>query len=143
MASHVDFVFQGIKIIIQCQSNEKMKDICNIFREKAGIANGTSIIYCYDGKVINDFNQELSFDEIANSIDKERKIMDVLVYDNMDDINNKNIIIQTKNIICPICQKNMKIKINNYELNLYDCENDHKINDIPLKDFCKYKTINI
>ena len=60
----VEFIYNGIKTIIKCNTNDKMKDICQKFKEKAEIDNNMNIFYSYDGKV--GFNEELTFEEIAN-----------------------------------------------------------------------------
>ena len=47
------------------------------------------VFYSYDGKV--GFNEELTFEEIANREDKRRNKMNILVYDNNQTIINNNI----------------------------------------------------
>ena len=48
---------------------------------------------------------------MANSLDKTRKIMSVLVYDS-DNMNKYKTKIKSKTIICPQCKENIKININ-------------------------------
>ena len=99
--AEVEFIYNGIKTIIQCKLNDKMKNICQKFKEKANIYDNTSIFYSYDGKV--GFNEELSFEEIANREDKRRNKMNILVYTNQTIIinNNNGSVIKSKNIILP------------------------------------------
>ena len=92
--AEVEFIYNGVKTIIQCKINNKMKDICQKFKEKAKINNNMTIFYSYDGKVV--LNEELTFEEIANREDKRWNKMNILVYDNQTIINNDNNIIKLK-----------------------------------------------
>ena len=65
----IEFIYDGISTIIQCNSNEKMKNICRKFKEKVGIDKNRKVFYSYDGKV--GIDEELAFRENANSEDKK------------------------------------------------------------------------
>jgi len=45
--------------------------------------------------------------------------------------------INFKNIICPECGENTKIKIENFKINLFGCKNGHNIENILLENFAK------
>ena len=75
MAS-VCFSYNSEETIILCNIQEKMRDIINRYRLKSQI-NDNKIQFLYDGKLIN---LNLTFLEQANQLDKERKIMNILVY---------------------------------------------------------------
>ena len=78
---------------------------------------------------------------MANSIDKERKKMNIIVINNEK---QPEIIFRPKHIICPKCNRNIKMKINNrYNIDLYDCENNHKINNISFDEFEKIQIVNL
>ena len=139
--AEVEFIYNGIKAIIQCKVNEKMKDICQKFKEKAKINKNMNIFYSYNGKV--GFNEELTFEEIANREDKKRNKMNILVYDNQTIINYNNNIIISKNIICPECNENIKMDLKDYKINLYDCINGHKIENILLNEFEETQNITL
>ena len=70
--AEVEFTFEGNPIIIQCNKNQKMKDICNKLSTKINI-NINSLIFLYGGNILN-------FDKTFNEITKENKIK-VLVYE--------------------------------------------------------------
>ena len=74
--SKVIFSYNGIETTIQCLEEDKMKNICNKYSSKINI-NINSLLFIYGG---NQINFDLSFKEQANSIDKERKEMNILVY---------------------------------------------------------------
>ena len=84
----VEFTFMGNKMIIQCMKEEKMKDICKRYSIKIERHINT-LIFMYNG---NQINLELSFEEQANSMDKNNRRMNILVY-------NKD----TDEFICPKC----------------------------------------
>ena len=72
----VIFSFDGIQTSIQCLKEESMKNICNKFSTKIGI-DVNSLLFIYGGSQIN---FELSFQQQANLIDKTRNEMNILVY---------------------------------------------------------------
>ena len=93
--SKVIFIFKGSETTIQCLQEDKMKDICLKFTSKINV--NINKIYCiYNGNIIN---MELKYNEIVNRIDKERNIMNILVYEK--ESNN--------GIICPNCGQNINI----------------------------------
>ena len=107
--AQVEFQYNGINTIIQCQENQKILDICNNFISKSNL-NENELFYFYDGKGGVQFDKNLTFYQMANSIDKTRKKMNILVINN-ETINNNESKIKSKNIICPQCYENIKIKI--------------------------------
>ena len=50
-------------------------------------------------------------------------------------INDNNINIKSRQIICPECGEDIRIKFNEFKINLYECKNGHNINDILLDEF--------
>ena len=117
------FNYEGINTTIQCEINEKMKDIINKFLIK--IKNKeNNLYYLYNGTKINN---ELTFIKQANGIDKERKKMNIIVTKKVEDINKINEII-SKDVICPECKENILINYDNFHINFHDCKNNHNIN---------------
>ena len=139
--AQVEFLYNGIICLIQCQEAQKMEDICNIFISKSNI-NENNIYFFYDGKGGSQFNKKATFIQMANSFDKARKKMSILVYDKdaMDNINSK---MKSKNIICPQCNELIKMNIDNYSINLFECKNQHSIKNILLKEFQKSQVIDL
>ena len=138
--AQVEFQYKGISTIIQCKEDQKMIEIINIFISKSNI-NENEINYYYNGKIISQNNKNLKFNEISNSFDKERKKIIILVINNIEKPNK--LLIRSKNIICPKCKGDIKLKINNYKLNLYGCQNKHKFNNISLNEFEETQIINL
>ena len=99
------FNYKGFDTIIQCNKSDKMKDIINKYIIKSG--NKNNFYYLYSGEQIN---EELRYDDQANEVDKERKKMNILVYDKEENINNyENNIIKSKDIICPECHQDILV----------------------------------
>ena len=139
--AEVEFIYNGIKTIIHCELNTKMKDICNDFKKVANINDNINIFYSYNGQL--GFNEELTFYEVANPEDKRRNKMNILVFDNQTIIKENKSIIKSKNIICPECKESIKMDIIDYKINLYECYKKHKINNLLLNEFEKTQYIDL
>ena len=126
--TQLEFIFNGESIKVSCNFNDKMEDIFKKFIIKAQIED-KSVYYLYNGSKIDE-KLELR-DIIKNKNINEVKILANLI----DELENKknNLIIESKYIICPECKENIRIKIENYKIKLYDCKNKHEFNDILLE----------
>ena len=131
------FNYEGINTTIQCEINEKMKDIINRFLIKLENKE-KNLYYLYNGTQIN---YELTFNEQENDIDKNRKKMNIIVTKSED---AQNIIkeIVSKDIICPECRENSLIDFENFHSYCHDCKNNHNIMK-TLNEFEKTQKINL
>ena len=68
--------------------------------------------------------------------------MNILVYD-INNINDKENICISDEIICPICKENILINIKDYKMNLFDCKYKHNIKNIFIKDYKNTQNIDI
>ena len=123
---------------IQCNIEDKMKDIINKFKNKIQNEN-KNLFFIYNGDKIN---EELKFKQIINN--KDMKKISILVFNNKDNENdnNKKEIISNK-IICPECKENILINIKDYKINLYECKNGHKIENISLNEYKNLQKIDL
>lgn len=131
----VIFNYKGGETKIQCNKEDKMKNICLKFISKNKIdININQFTFIYGGKIVN---LELSFLEQANSLDKTRNEMYIIAYDNSNTILSEanNSEINSKEIICPQCSENCRICFKNFKISLYQCKNKHRIDNIPLNLF--------
>ena len=79
--------------------------------------------------------------QVIKQLDKERKKINILVYDkNITIINEKNI--KSKDVICPKCGEICLITINNYKIKLNKCKYNHECNNILLNEFDNTQKIN-
>ena len=124
----------GEKIIIQCNNLEdKIEDIINKFKNKIK-EECNNLDYLYNGDKING---ELKLNQIIK--DKNGKKINIFVSNNKN--KEKEIILQE--IICPECKENILINIKDYKINLYECKNGHKIENILLNEFENIQKSNI
>ena len=136
----IEFIFKQHIIIIQGELNNKMEDIYNKFISKVGI-DINSVYFLYSGNKID--NKEIIIDKLINSNDREIKKMKIVV-ELINELNIKNkLLIRSNEIICPKCCKKAKIKINNYNIKIYGCKNNHIIDNILLEDFENLQMIDI
>ena len=73
--AEVIFNYEGINTIIQCDENEKIEEIIKTFLIKINDSQNNNLVYLYNGQKINN---ELTFKEQANELDKNRKKMYIL-----------------------------------------------------------------
>ena len=116
--AQIEFQYNETNTLIKCHEDETIEDICNKFITESKM-NENEIKYYYDGKNLED--KKLAFNQMANPIDKTRKKMNIIVI--KKEILSENPIVQAKQIICPKCHENIKMNINNFKINLFDCKN--------------------
>ena len=133
MSVEINFILNGITKKMNYLLNQNMRDICNQFSLSEGI-NLNQLQFLYNG---NQVKFGLRLDEQINSLDKERKIMTILVYELRNSFmsNNSINIFNTKEIICPKCLGSCRINFKDFKIKLFGCKNGHEINDILLPDF--------
>lgn len=98
-----------------------------------------SLFFLYNGDIIKD---DLTFEEIINSEDKERNKIIILVKSTNDKTLDETDLTKSKTIICPKCGEISKISIYNYKISLYDCINKHKTDNIFLDQYEKSQFID-
>ncbi len=129
------FIYNGKTINIECKKNEMMKDICKRFINKTNVDKNL-IYYLYNGDIVN---EKLTFEQINNENTNKIKILVSLINNEI----NKIKIIKSKNIICPKCKENARIKIEDYKIKLYECKNNHIIYNILLEKYEDTQKIDI
>ena len=132
----LEFIYNGENIKIFCNINDKMEDIFKKFKIKTEIKEN-SIYYIYDGKRID---EKLKLKDIIK--DKKINEIKILVY-LIEEYEKNNKIIESKYIICPECKENIRIKIENYKIKLYECKNRHEFNNILLEEYENIQKIDI
>ena len=134
----VEFIYEDKKIIIQCNENDKIKDICKRFASKLNLEMNSLFFICGGEKI----NLELSFINLANTMNKESNKISIIVFENKIEAASKNVI-KMKEVICPKCGENARLKIEKYKFTLFECKNGHKINNILLNEFGNTQIINL
>jgi hypothetical protein len=113
-----------------------MKEIFEKFEIKANLENN-SVFYLYNG---NKLDKEMKLEEIIGNNDINNDIN--IIVNSIDDIKNNNLI-KSKYIKCPECQEDIRIKINDYKIKLYECKNKHNIDNILLEEYENIEKIDI
>jgi hypothetical protein len=128
----IDFIFNGLLVKVPCNRNELMKNIFQRFLMKLnkGLKN---ICFLYKGYKING-DMKL---EALNKTDKEIQIFVV----EMNSI-KRDVIQQSKDVICPECGENCLLTFENYKMTLNNCKNNHNLPNILLEEFNDTQKIN-
>ena len=129
------FNYNGVNTVIQCNLEEKMKDIMNKFSNKIH-KDLNSLNFLYGGEKLK---EDLKFKDLIRNSNNNK--INILVY-SINEINENKSIIKSKDIICPECKENCKIKLDNYTILLYDCKNNHKTCINLIEEFEKNQNID-
>ena len=89
----VEFLYDGQKIDIYCNENDKFNNIIIKFSQKVQ-KNKDDLCFLYGGQVVN---VNTTFNGLANSIDKKRKIISIIATNNYAG-NNSNLILENKQL---------------------------------------------
>ena len=136
--SVINFIFNNCKTTILCKENENLEEIINKFCTKTNV-DANSKYFIYGGKT--NLNKKLTFSELANTDDKLRNQMDILV--NELDIEEDNpSIIKSKEIICPKCGELSEFKIDEYKISI-KCKKGHKIDNLFFNEFEKTQYLDM
>ena len=101
----VEFLYDGQKIDIYCNENDKFNNIIIKFSQKVQ-KNKDDLCFLYGGQVVN---VNTTFNGLANSIDKKRKIISIIATNNYAG-NNSTFVKENK-------QLKEKLEIVNKEIN--------------------------
>ena len=134
----ISFKFEGRTINILSEENEKMGNSIKKFFSKAKI-NENSVYFVYNG---NELDENLSFSQQANKIDIDRKKMIILVNEIEKSVLKENEIISNE-VICPECRESILMNVKDFKINLYKCQNNHKIDNISFNEFENTQKINL
>ena len=134
----VEFNYNDIRFFVQCQNEEKMKDIISKFLTKAN-RNKKNIYFLYNGRIIN---EELAFNKCANSLDRSRNYMNVLVIEGQGSSDEALNLLKSKYLICPKCNENANISIKDFQISISGCINGHKKEGFHLNEFEKTQYID-
>jgi hypothetical protein len=87
-----------------------------------------------------EMNLELSFNQQATEIDMKKNKMKIIVYERNKEIKNETEIFHN-DIICLLCGELIFLSINDYKIELFECKNGHKVNDILLEVLMVFKIL--
>ena len=132
------FYFKGRKFDLKSITSEKMSNIFDMFAKEVQV-DVNNLCFIYNDNIIN---KESKFEDQINIIDKATNTMKIKIKEINKNQLNKNKIF-SKGIICPKCYDNINIKLQDYIITMYNCKNNHKFENLPIKDFIKKQIIDI
>ena len=135
----IEFSFNQVITNIQAKLDDPFQDVINKFMQKSLVQPG-SINFLANGKVIN---PNESVESHMSNLNKENNKMKISVtMTENEDQNKEEVIIKSKDIICPQCKEPCRITTENYKIKLYECINGHNVENIKFIDFDNTQNIN-
>ena len=130
------FSFRDEEISIHCRQNEKLSTVFQKFSIKVEIKR-EYLFFLNNGKILTDVMTEADVALNQNM----KKIITVI--DNSPKDESKEVIITSKEIICPQCKESASISMQDYHIIISNCKNGHTTEYIKLKDFEETQKIDI
>ena len=134
----VVFDYKQIQTIIQANLEDSFNTIINKFVNKTNL-NLNEIYFLSNGKNIK--NSDI-IENIMSESDKKNKRIIILVYSVDNNHENTNVI-KSNDIICPTCKELCKFDIIEHKILLYECKNEHIMENIKLDEFNNTQNIDI
>ena len=122
------FEFESQIISIQGNVSESFKIIINKFSQKTFLDTNEMEFYV-NGQVID---PEKTVGNYLLKVNEETMKVIVIKKQKKE---NKDVIEQSKDIICPDCKEPCRINMNDYKIKLYECRNGHINKGIKIDDF--------
>ena len=126
----VDFYYNDHNYFVQCNNDDKMKEIIIKFLEKSKIRR-KDLYFLYNGQIIN---EDLTFNQCSNRLDKSRNYMNVLVIEGQSANGESNYLQKVNYIICPECHESAILSINNFKFSIEGCNGNHKKENLELDE---------
>ena len=135
----IEFNYNQVLINIQAKLDDPFQDVINKFMQKSLLDPG-SVNFLTNGKVIN---PNETVENHMSNLNKEKKKMNIIVTMIDQDYKNKEqVMVKSKDIICPKCKEPCRITFENYKIKLYECINDHVTENIKFIVFDNTQNIN-
>ena len=136
----IEFQLDQQTIIIQAKSDETFQAVIDRYIQKTQIQLN-SVYFISNGSQIKlDQTLENAMTELEKQNQKIKVLVNMLE-DKSDD--KKEVIIKSKDIICPKCSEPCIITLENCKIKLFGCVNNHITKDIGLLDFPETQKIDI
>ena len=136
----VEFNYLGAKTSIFCYENDKMEEICKKFAGKSNTYL-SDLVFLYSGTTLN---LNLTFAQIANAEDRQRKVISVIVTDSNADPGPQHCFVKSTLPICPKCFGNVNLSMNDdYKFDISGCKNNHEIKGLFIDDYEKTQNIDL
>ena len=136
----VEFIYEGKKNEIQCKEDDKIGDIINKYLNKIG-KKKEDIYFLYSGQKLD---ENSTFNETLNNLDKDKKTMIVQAIDSIvNEEENSSCLKKSEYVICPDCFEKAYLSIDDkFMISINDCKNGHKKENIHFEKFEKTQFID-
>jgi len=134
----IEFNFSQDITLVQNESNDIFQSVINKFLAKYPKLDQKSLTFLANGRQLD---PNSSIESQISKINKENGIVRVLVDLTRENIND--ILIDSKEVICPHCKESCRIKIEKGRFILFDCDNNHDSSTINIIDFPQTQKVNL
>jgi len=76
------------------------------------------------------------FMKVETYLDKKSNEIEICAID-------KNYLVKSKHIICPMCGESTRLKFKTFKISLFECKNNHNIDNLTSKEFETSQLINL
>ena len=136
----IEFQLEQQKIIIQAKSDETFQAVIDRYIQKTQIQLN-SVYFISNGSQIK---LDQTLENAMTEFEKQNQKIKVLVNRIEDKSNDKKeVIIKSKDIICPKCSEPCRITLEDCKIKLFGCVNNHITKDIRLLNFPETQKVNI
>ena len=133
----IEFNYNQKITVIQTKLSEPFKNVINKYLQKT-LLEPNNVFFIANGKQIN---PEDKVENQISQINKENKNMKILVQLIEGETSSQEFI-KSKDIICPECHESCQIEIDQFNIFLFGCSNNHTT-ELKIKDFYNSQKINI
>ena len=138
--SVINFLYNSENILIQSNPNEILSSIYNQFCVKANVKRANVNFLC-NGQTLD---EKITEDKIPKTLDNKKLIVVVDITPNPNQISDNQILIRSKEIICPKCKESGVITMDDkYNIIVDNCKNGHKSNNLSISEFEITQNIDI
>ena len=127
--NEVKIKYNNETIEFKCEPKES---IYNIFKKFASSKSKdiSSFSFFHKGKIMYDFMK------VETYLDKKSNEIEICAID-------KNYLVKSKHIICPMCGESTRLKFKTFKIALFECKNNHIIDNLTSKEFETSQLINL
>ena len=115
----------------------KINDIINSFISYSKLDKNSFNFFLED----NQINGEITIEELIEIKENQESKLIIRVSEK-NEIDDKKALLYNK-IICPFCKGNINIKIKDYKIELFDCKNEHKIENLSFEEYKSMQNLDL
>ena len=116
----LEFDYEQRKIIIQSNLDDYFSTAINKYYLKSKIIPNSVIFFAHSIQI----QENKRIYEIMNQIEKANNKIYIYVFP-LYKGNDGKVLVEAKEIVCPKCSEQCRIKVEDYVIKLYDCKNNH------------------